>query len=110
MKVRLLKPHKLHEKLTKGEDLIVLDVRKIEEFTEGRIEGSILLPHEEISEKIEAILTDKGAFIVAHCRGGVRSEVAVKAMQTLGYSEVYSLEGGIEAWKKAALPTVFPKK
>lgn len=96
--------------MQKGEDVVVLDVRNKDEFSEGKIAGSILLPVDAVDEKVEKVLTDKGKFIVTQCRRGVRSKAAALVMQALGYTQVYSLEGGIEAWKRAGLPTVFPKE
>ena len=47
--------------------------------------------------------------ILLVCANGVQSAKASKALKASGRSEVYSLEGGIDAWQQAGLPLVNPK-
>lgn len=47
--------------------------------------------------------------ILLVCANGVQSAKASKALKVSGRSEVYSLEGGIDAWQQAGLPLVNPK-
>ena len=77
---------------------IVLDVREQSEYDEGHIEGAILIPHEEITEKAESVLPDKDALILVYCRSGRRSKIASEALANLGYSNVKEF-GGIIDWQ-----------
>jgi rhodanese-related sulfurtransferase len=83
----------------KKEAITVLDVRTPEEYHEGHIDGSILVPVEEVRAKIQQILTNKDQKIIVHCRSGGRSLKAVGEMKKLGYTNVYNLQGGIIAWE-----------
>lgn len=76
---------------------IILDVRTQEEFDESHIEDAILIPDYEISEKAEELLKDKNAVILVYCRSGRRSALAAKALNELGYLQIYDF-GGIIDW------------
>ena len=91
-----ISPEKAKEMIDKTSP-ILLDVRTQEEYDESHIEGAILLPDYEISEKAEELLTDKNAVILVYCRSGRRSALAAKALNELGYSQIYDF-GGIIDW------------
>ena len=81
-----------------AKDYIILDVRTEEEFAERHIEGAILIPDYEITEKAESILTDKDQLILVYCRSGRRSKNAANELATLGYTNIKEF-GGINDWK-----------
>jgi glyoxylase-like metal-dependent hydrolase (beta-lactamase superfamily II)/rhodanese-related sulfurtransferase len=83
-----------------GDNVLLLDVRTPEEYSEWHIEGSINIPLQELSSKqaIERISKDKE--IVTICSHGNRSKVAKFIFQRYGY-RVKSLEGGMSAWTTA---------
>lgn len=78
-------------------DVIILDVRTQQEFEEGHIQDSILLPNDQILVKAESMLADKEATILVYCRSGNRSAQASKDLVKLGYTKVYDF-GGIKDW------------
>ncbi|PKL12018.1 MAG: rhodanese-like domain-containing protein [Spirochaetae bacterium HGW-Spirochaetae-8] len=78
--------------------VIILDVRTEAEFTQGHIEGAILIPNETITTTVRpAALTDLNAVVLVYCRSGNRSSQAAKKLVTLGYAQVYDF-GGIIDW------------
>lgn len=83
--------------MNENEDIIILDVRTKEEYQESHIEGAILIPDNEITEKAESILTDKSATILVYCRSGRRSANASKELSELGFTNIYDF-GGINDW------------
>ena len=85
------------EKMNETNDWILLDVRTNEEFKEKRIEGAILMPDYEISNRAEAEISDKDTIILIYCRSGRRSAAAAHEMVKMGYTNVYDL-GGIIDW------------
>jgi rhodanese-related sulfurtransferase len=85
------------KEIIESEDVLILDVRTKEEFNEGHIENSILLPVNDISTKAEEILTDKDAKILVYCRSGNRSATASELLIKMGYTNVYDF-GGIISW------------
>lgn len=85
-------------------DVILLDVRTVEEFTEGHIEGALNIDQtqRDFIELVKAALpTDKTVAI--YCRSGRRSANAAGRLAAEGYKCV-NLKGGILAWKGANLP------
>ena len=86
------------KKLMETENVIILDVRTQEEYNEGHIKNSILLPDTEISTKAQEVLKDKDSKILVYCRSGRRSAHASKMLISMGYTNVYDF-GGIIDWK-----------
>jgi len=79
-------------------DVMILDVRTLEEFEESHIRDAILLPHTEIKNEAETILPNKDAIILIYCKAGIRSAAAAKELTEMGYSNVYDF-GGIVDWE-----------
>ena len=78
-------------------DYIILDVRTEEEFSKGHIDGAILIPDYEITDKAEEILTDKDQLILVYCRSGRRRKLAADSLVTMGYTNIKEF-GGIIDW------------
>lgn len=79
------------------DNVIILDVRTQEEFDSGHIEGAILLPYDQISEKASEVLPDKNQTILVYCRSGNRSKTASETLISMEYTKVYDF-GGIIDW------------
>ncbi len=79
------------------EDYIILDTRTREEYEESHIPGAILIPHDEITQKAETVLTDKDQLILVYCRSGRRSKLAAEDLVALGYTNIKEF-GGIIDW------------
>ncbi len=90
-------PAQAKEIMDSQDGYIILDVRTQEEFDEAHIEGAILIPDYEITDKAESILKDKNQLILVYCRSGRRSKLAASDLVTLGYSNVKEF-GGIIDW------------
>ena len=78
------------------EDYIILDVRTQDEFDESHIPGAVLIPHDEITEKAEDLLTNKDQLILVYCRSGRRSKLAAEALVDLGYTNIKEFCGIID--------------
>jgi rhodanese-related sulfurtransferase len=87
----------LAKKLMDTQEVIVLDVRTIDEYNEGNIEKSLLLPVDDI-EEADKILPDKDVTILVYCRSGNRSKTASEKLIDMGYKNIYDF-GGINTWK-----------
>lgn len=85
------------EIMDRQEGYIILDTRVQEEYDEGHIPGAILIPHDEILEKAESVLTDKDQLILVYCRSGRRSKLAAEDLVKLGYTNIREF-GGIIDW------------
>jgi rhodanese-related sulfurtransferase len=92
-------PEQLKQKLDTGADLTVLDVREPWEFEAARIEGSRLIPMNEIPARVNQEL-DPEEHIVVMCHHGVRSANVAAWLQQQGFEKVQSLRGGIDRWSR----------
>jgi len=86
-----------------------VDVRELDEWTEGRLPGAIHVPRGHLESRIEQAAPDKGQAIVLYCAAGNRSAFAAKTLEELGYEHVVSLTGGYTEWKRNGLPTELPR-
>ena len=87
-------------------NVVVLDVRTVDEFNDGHIKGAILIDQgqSDFIEKAKSLLPiDKK--IAIYCRSGRRSANAAGRLADIGYKCV-NLKGGIIAWKEAGMPVV----
>jgi len=86
---------------------VVLDVRTPEEYAEGHIEGAVNwdVNRDDFEASLGAAYPREGRYVV-YCRSGVRSRTATRVMQSLGFTDIYEIEGGINAWKAADQPVV----
>ena len=85
------------------DDYQILDVRELDEWDAGHIEGALHLPLAQVMGAAERGRLDPDRPVVAVCRVGNRSELATLMLQARGYAAV-NLEGGMEAWAAAGLP------
>ncbi|MBA2653715.1 MAG: sulfurtransferase [Gammaproteobacteria bacterium] len=97
----------LNEKLQNNDQFYLVDVREDNEWQRGRIPKAIHMSKGVIERDIEKIIVDKRATIVLYCGGGFRSALASDAIQKMGYTSVYSLQGGFGSWFSADLPVSY---
>ena len=90
-------PAEAKEIMDSQDGYVILDVRTQEEFDEAHIDGAILIPDYEISDKAESVLKDKNQLILVYCRSGRRSKLAAEELVKLGYTNVKEF-GGIIDW------------
>ena len=80
------------------EGAIVIDVRNKREYNEQHIDRSINIPEYELNKKFVNFIKSKDTSIILYCSTGERSYKALKKLRKLGYTQVYSLYGGIERY------------
>jgi adenylyltransferase/sulfurtransferase len=93
-------------RLARADDLLLLDVRGPDEFERARIEGSTLIPVDELSDRLDEIEAFRDRPVVVHCHHGPRSRRACELLIEKGFSRVEELTGGIEAWSVTVDPEV----
>lgn len=71
---------------------LILDVRTEAEWNNGHVEGAVLIPHDQVGEKIGAVAKDKSKRIYLYCRTGRRTKIAEETLKKLGYRDVVNLE------------------
>ncbi len=91
-------PKALQEKMTSGEDFVLIDVREAYENELFNI-GGLLVPMNSVFFRLEEIPKDKP--VVFYCQKGIRSALVIQRLQQkYGYENLLNLAGGMEAWKK----------
>jgi molybdopterin/thiamine biosynthesis adenylyltransferase/rhodanese-related sulfurtransferase len=101
--------HQAKELLAEQPNTALIDVREKIEWEEGHIPGARFVPRGYLELRIENAIPDKNKPVVLYCAGGVRSMLAARTLQEMGYSHVTSLRGGFTAWKDNGLPFVIPR-
>ena len=81
----------------KPEEYILLDVRQPEEYAEGHLPGSVLIPVGELHQRLDELDRSKPAIV--YCRAGVRGANGTGVLLNAGFEEVRNLSGGILAWE-----------
>src|SRR4026207_969352 len=95
----------LKERLDKGDDIQLIDVREDTEFAFARIPNSIHIPLGQVLARMDEI--DPNRETVVHCKMGGRSARAIDALQRSGFTgKLVNLKGGILAWSDEVDPTV----
>lgn len=104
-------PRELQARVAKGE-LVLIDVREPDEHARERIAGARLLPLSRFSADTAASWVAPGQGVAFHCRGGRRSLDACRMASSLAARGivVHNMTGGIDAWKKDALPVELDTK
>lgn len=85
-------------------DYVLIDVRETEEWTNGHAAGALHIGRGVLEARIEAAVPERDKRLVLYCASGARSALAVESLQRMGYSNVYSLDGGMAAYQAAGLP------
>ncbi len=88
----------LKMKMDDGEDFLLLDVRELNEYEIARIDGSRLIPLNQVAQRSSEISDYKDRDVVVHCKMGVRSAQAIEILKGQGFRNLKNLEGGIDQW------------
>ncbi len=91
-------------KLGRGESFHLVDVREESEFAKDHLPGAVHLGKGIIERDIEALVPDTSAEIILYCGGGFRSALAADNLQKMGYTNVWSMDGGIRDWREKNYP------
>jgi adenylyltransferase/sulfurtransferase len=95
----------LNERLARGQDLQIIDVRETFEYEIARIPGTKHIPLGQVVTRMNEI--DPSRETVVHCKAGVRSAKGIAALKQAGYpGRLVNLKGGITAWSDEVDPTV----
>jgi len=98
-----ISPIEAKRKIEMKRDVLILDVRTQEEFSQGHIEGAINIPVQEIEKMIGELRKYKKYEIIVYCRSGNRSRRASEILVRYGFKNVYNLKGGFIEWSKTIM-------
>jgi sulfur-carrier protein adenylyltransferase/sulfurtransferase len=97
-------PTEVKEKIDRGDDFVLIDVREPHEYQICNIPYAKLIPLGELPKRVNELNTTDE--IVAHCKSGMRSAKAVEFLKQAGFKRIRNMKGGILAWSDKVDPSV----
>lgn len=104
--VQQIDVRELATRLAAQELIYLLDVRQPWENETAALPNSVLIPLHELPARATEIDTAPGMLLVAYCHHGIRSLQAAAFLERLGFTNVASLAGGIDAWSREMDPNL----
>src|SRR5437879_9735708 len=95
--IRQINVRELHRRLEAGEPTYLIDVRQPWEHEAAALPDQLLLPLDQMADRIDEVQPPEGALVVAYCHHGIRSLNAAALLAQAGI-EAVSLAGGIDLW------------
>lgn len=90
--------------LINRENALVIDISEAGEYENGHLPDARNIPSAQLADRAAEFEKYKDAPVIIACQTGLRSASACKKLKSLGFAKVYSLDGGIDAWRSAGLP------
>ncbi|HEX5269344.1 MAG TPA: rhodanese-like domain-containing protein [Gemmataceae bacterium] len=103
-RVRELTVDDVKARLDRGDKFLLIDVREESEWAKDHLPGAIYLGKGIIERDVEGRVPDTGTEMVLYCGGGYRSALAADNLQKMGYTNVWSMDGGHRGWKEKGYP------
>ncbi|HXE97029.1 MAG TPA: rhodanese-like domain-containing protein [Dongiaceae bacterium] len=88
--------------LDSNKNIYLLDVRTPQEYSQGRLAGSVLIPVGEFERRIGEV--PKNKTIIVYCAVGARSKPVASFLSQQGYRDVYHMTDGIVGWYRNGFP------
>lgn len=98
-------PRQLAARLAGANAPLVIDVRTPEEFAQGHVPGAVLIPHDQLAQRLAEIPADRE--LVLYCHSGRRAILAERVLNENG-RQVSQLDGSWLGWQAAGLPSEKP--
>lgn len=95
----LLSVEKLHELCAAGKDTVILDVRGVNEFNAGHINGAVNIPAPDLRARYTEL--DKNTPIAVICTTGIRSGMSCSILKIKGFKNIYNVSGGMTGYSAA---------
>ena len=96
MTIQQITATQLQKKITDSEELLLLDVREPYEYQHAHISGSILMPMNQIQQRLSELNPDQETVVI--CHHGMRSQQVAEFLEYSGFSNIINLIGGIDSW------------
>lgn len=84
---------------------VIVDVRENNDWNELQIHGAIHIPLSQLHERLPELERYKNRPVITQCQAGMRSAQAQLILKAAGFSKVYLMNGGIQAWHEQGLVT-----
>lgn len=89
----------LQELIKENKDMIILNVRTLDEYKSGHIPNAKNISVSDLSLQINSIKKYKDKSVLVYCASGARSRGASDILSKAGFTKLYNLSGGIHAYE-----------
>jgi rhodanese-related sulfurtransferase len=89
--------------------IVLLDVRTPAEHAAGALPGSVLIPVQELPERLSELKPFQGKQLIVYCRSGNRSARATALLREHGFN-AWNMSGGILEWQRKGYPLAPPRR
>lgn len=79
---------------------LLLDLRSEEEFAGGHVRGALLIPLQQLPNRLEEIAAFKQRGVIAYCERGTRAKRALQLLRDAGFQNLRLLEGSMHRWRQ----------
>jgi len=83
---------------------LVLDIREGDEYAAGHLPKARHIPLSQLSKRMDEIGKFKDKPVIVTCKTGTRAGAATRVLKQAGFTSVFELRGGLNAWQQASLP------
>lgn len=97
-------PRQVKSMQNEHKPFVFIDCRLPNEYAITHIEGTKLIPLQELAKRFEELRPHAGDKIIVHCKSGARSLQFTQALRQAGFKDVHSMAGGILLWNKDINP------
>jgi rhodanese-related sulfurtransferase len=98
--MQLITVTELHERISKGEKINLVDVREPSEHNEFNIGGELIPLGRIQAMDVDQLDEFKDQELILYCRSGNRSGQACQILEMMGFTNTKNLQGGMIAWQK----------
>ena len=99
-------PVQVKEALDQAEPMLLLDVRRLDEWNKSKLPGATLVPLQELQARIGELDSHKAKRIIVYCHHGARSLHATAFLRHQGFTNAHSMAGGIDAYSLLSDPAI----
>jgi rhodanese-related sulfurtransferase len=97
-------PLQATQMINRGKSTAVIDVRSADEFNAGHLRDAKNMPLADLAKRIGELDKNKVKTVILVCQSGARADKAARQLKSAGFEDIYTLEGGVNAWSAAGLP------
>jgi rhodanese-related sulfurtransferase len=96
-----ISPKEMMDIMSRNNELIIVDTRIKEDFSQGHIKGAINLPYTNFKKMSKVLMAERGKEIFVYSEDGEKAKTICEFLSSLGFSKVRNIDGGIAGWKNS---------
>lgn len=97
-------PEKLHQEILLNKSHLIIDLRDQDKYQQSHIPSAINIRHDNLKNKLHALLPYKNKSVILYCGDGTRSAIGMTVLRKEGFKKLLNVHGNMFAWEKKKLP------